>query len=132
MTVEPTDGCVPDSIIPAAGSYWAEVVELPSQSSAVEPEARVYSVRRHGASEDEPLMQIERRFLRHRSLHTKAFVHVSNDKQHDSHAAQMFLEKTFSWMGEWCHRTSYLLLTTYLLLSCIRFSLPLMASCLLV
>ena len=100
VTVEPADGCVPDSIIPASGSYWAEVVELPSQASAMEPEMRIYGVRRYGASEDDPLLRIERRFLRHRSLHTKAFVHVSNDKQHDSHAAQMFLEKMFAWIEE--------------------------------
>ena len=26
--------------------------------------------------------------------------YVSNDKQHDSHAAQAFMEKTFAWIGE--------------------------------
>uniref|UniRef100_A0A7S0L3N1 Uncharacterized protein n=1 Tax=Coccolithus braarudii TaxID=221442 RepID=A0A7S0L3N1_9EUKA len=31
-------------------------------------------------------------------VHTKAFIHVSNDKLHDSHAAQAFLEKTFAYL----------------------------------
>jgi hypothetical protein len=84
---------------PAAGSFWAEVVEPPSHSAAEDPEQQVYGVRRHGAAED-AIEYVERRQLRHRKLHTKAFIHISNDKVHDSHAAQRFLTKTFEYLDE--------------------------------
>jgi hypothetical protein len=90
VTVEPAEASVPGATEPAAGSYWAEVVSLPvSSSEPVDLERRVYGVRRHGSSSDAPLEMIERRFLRHRVLHTKAYIHVSDDKTHDSHAAQV-------------------------------------------
>ena len=44
--------------------------------------------------------QVERRFLRHRKLHTKAFVHISDDKTHDSYAAQTFMNKTFDYLKQ--------------------------------
>ena len=50
-------------------------------------------------------MQFQRQFLRHRKLHTKAFAHVSNDKTHDSHAAQTFINKTISYLEERYVRT---------------------------
>ena len=43
---------------------------------------------------------MERQYLRHRKLHTKAFVHISDDKTHDSHAAQTFINKTFTYLEE--------------------------------
>lgn len=90
VTVEPEAASLPNATEPAAGSYWAEVVAVPTGGSEpVEPERRVYGVRRHDAPSDAPLQMIERRFLRHRVLHTKAYIHVSDDKTHDSHAAQV-------------------------------------------
>ena len=90
VTVEPAAESLPGATEPAAGSYWAEVVTLPaSGSEPVEPERRICGLRCYGASSDAPLEMIERRFLRQRVLHTKAYIHVSDDKTHDSHAAQV-------------------------------------------
>ena len=66
------------------------MVSLPcSGSEPVEPERCVYGVRHHDAPSDAPLEMIERRFLRHRVLHTKAYINVFDDKTHGSHAAQV-------------------------------------------
>ena len=35
-----------------------------------------------------------------RKLHTEAFIHVSDDKTHDSHAAQTFINKTLAYLDE--------------------------------
>ena len=43
---------------------------------------------------------MERQYLRHRKLHTKAFVHISDDKTHDSYAAQTFMNKTFDYLKQ--------------------------------
>ena len=102
VTIEPADASEPDSIIPAKGSCYAEVMAVPSatERAATDPEQLRYGVRRHGASDDDPLEYVERRYLRHRKLHTKAFVHVSNDKTHDSYAAQTFINKTIDYLEE--------------------------------
>ena len=108
VTVEPADASVRDSILPAPGSFWAEVVELPrpcpassvGEAAASDPERKLYGIRRHGAAQDQPLEYVERRFLRHRKLQTKCFAHVSDDKTHDSHAAQTFINKTIDYLEE--------------------------------
>ena len=101
VTVEPAELSKPDTTQPAAGSFWAEIVSLPSVSAASpdDPGRHLYGVRRYAAAED-AIEYVERRFLRHRKLHTKAFVHISDDKTHDSHAAQTFLKKTFDYLDE--------------------------------
>ena len=57
-------------------------------------------MRRHGGASDAPPELIERCYLRRRVLHTKAFIHVSDDKTHDSHAAQTFISKTLEYLNE--------------------------------
>ena len=100
VTVEPADASMPNTTEPATGSFWAEIVSIPSTTTAPDdPERRVYGVRRYGAAED-AIEYSERRFLRHRKLHTKAFIHISDDKTHDSHAAQTFLKKSFDYLDE--------------------------------
>ena len=101
VTVEPPELSQAGATQPAEGSFWAEVVVLPNVSSAteLEPERRKYGVRRHGAAEA-AVEWVERQYLRHRKLHTKAFIHISNDKTHDSAAAQTFMNKTFKYLEE--------------------------------
>ncbi|KOO35179.1 hypothetical protein Ctob_010692 [Chrysochromulina tobinii] len=72
------------------------------ERNPTDPEQMKYGVCRHGLHGDsEPELEfIERRYLRHRKLQTKVFAHVSDDKTHDSHAAQTFLEKTFAYLEE--------------------------------
>ena len=101
VTVEPADKSSAGSIEPAEGSYGGEVVELPLRSDGLtDPELQQYGIRRFGADADAPLEMVERRFLRHRARHTKAFVHISNDKTHDSQAAQTFINKTIEYIEE--------------------------------
>jgi hypothetical protein len=105
VTVEPAEKSTPESIEPAEGSYGAEVVQAPTPSSladgtTIDPERRLYGIRRFGADADSPLEMVERRWLRHRVRHTKAFVHISNDKTHDSQAAQTFMNKTIDYIEE--------------------------------
>ena len=101
VTVELAELSIRDATEPATGSYWAEVVSIPSASAEQpDPERQVYGVRPHGASAEEPLKMIERRFLRHRKLHTKAFIHISDDKTHDSHAAQTFINSTLDYLDQ--------------------------------
>ena len=99
VTVEPAEASQPGTTEPPpVGSYWAEVVSLPT-ASPDDPERCMYSVRRQGAADD-AIEYVERCLLRHRKLHTKAFIHISDDKTHDSHAAQTFLKKTFDYLDE--------------------------------
>jgi hypothetical protein len=103
VTVELAAASAPGSIHPGEGSYWAEVMALPSaaqRAQTSEPERLQYGVRRHGATDEAPLEWVERRYLRHRKLHTKAFIHISDDKTHDSHAAQTFINKTIAYLEE--------------------------------
>lgn len=53
-------------------------------------------VRRHGADAETevPLEMVPRHLLRHSKLYTEALIHASDDKTHDSHAAQTFISKT--------------------------------------
>jgi hypothetical protein len=51
-------------------------------------------VRRHGATDESPPEQVRRALLRHRKLHTKAIFGISDDKKHDSYAAQWFMKAT--------------------------------------
>lgn len=103
VTVESDVTSQPNATEPSKGSYWAEVISLPSLDDGealVDPSLRVYGVRRHGVGAEGPLDYVERRFLRPRVLHLEAFVHVSDDKTHDSHAAQLFINKTINHLHE--------------------------------
>ena len=100
VTVEPASLSQQEATEPAAGSVWAEIVSLPATAMEGGPEQQVYGVRRHGAAADAPLELVERQYLRHRKLHTEAFIHVSDDKTHDSHAAQTFTNKTLAYLDE--------------------------------
>ena len=71
VTVEPADKSVLGAVLPAKESKWAEVVKLPSRSSAedhaVPPNEQLYGVRKFGAAKDDVIF-VERQFLRHRKL----------------------------------------------------------------
>jgi hypothetical protein len=98
VTVELASASVCDATQPGAGSFWTEIVSVPATSTCPDdPGRRIYGVRRYGAREDD-IEPVERRYLRHRKLHTKAFIHISDDKTHDSQAAQTFLDKTFDYL----------------------------------
>ena len=56
----------------------------------------MYGVLRHGASDESPPEQVPRALLRHRKLHTKAIFGISDDKKHDSYAAQWFMKATLN------------------------------------
>ena len=100
VTVELADAFVRGASEPAVGSYWAEIVSTRSTTEQTDPERREYGVRRFGADSSDPPEMIERRYLRHRKKRTMAFIHVSDDKTHDSHAAQTFINKTLAWLEE--------------------------------
>lgn len=101
VTVEPVDGSTLGSVEPSAGSEWAEVVSLPDRDAwSIEPELRQYGVCRRSAASGAAPELVERHFLRHRKLFTKAFIHVSDDKTHDSEAAKTFISKTLSHLDE--------------------------------
>ena len=101
VTVEPAHAFKRGATEPALGSEWAEVVSTPSSTTEPsDPERRLYCVRRFGAGEDSAVEMIERRYLRHRKKRTTAFIHISDDKTHDSHAAQTFINKTLDWLQE--------------------------------
>jgi hypothetical protein len=106
VTVEPAHTFVQGATEPASGSAWAEVISTPSNTSEpTDPERCLYGVRRFGAGEDTSPERIERCYLRHRKKRTTAFIHVSDDKTHDSHAAQTFINKTLNWLQEHCIST---------------------------
>lgn len=93
VTVEPPEQSTVGSVDAVLGSYFAEIVKVPEALSACEAENQVYHVRRHGGLHEE-VGPVERKYLRHRKTRTEAFPHVSNDKTHDSAAAQTFICKT--------------------------------------
>lgn len=99
VTVEPHHLSIDGALQPAEGSFWAEVVGIPSVADLTSAGNQLYTVRKHGAASDVN-MCVERRFLRHRKLHTKAYIHISDDKTHDSSAAQMFIKKTLQHLQE--------------------------------
>lgn len=103
VTVEPSVTSVEGSIYPPEHSYWAEVRRVPQNCDGLLEEQLaqcVYGVRPHGAPDTDPLVLVERQYLRHRKKHTKAFIHISNDKLHDSHAAQTYMNKTFAYLEQ--------------------------------
>lgn len=110
VTVEPAESSQLGTTEPADGAYWAEVISLPcsTEEEVVAPEMQIYGVRRHGVVADTPLEMVPRHLLRHRHLHTEAFVHVSDDKTHDSHAAQVFINKTLEHLDQHFVRTGAL------------------------
>lgn len=98
VTVEPPDSSVAGAIQPAESSFWAEVVGIPSAADSANAENMLYTVRKHAAAEE--IVCVQRQFLRHRKLHTKAYIHISDDKTHDSSAAQTFINKTLQHLQE--------------------------------
>lgn len=101
VTVEAADNTVLGSIEPAEGSWWGEIVHLPSPSArASDPEGCLYGIMGFGAQEGDPPQMVARHLLRHRERKTKAFVHISNDKTHDSQAAQTFIDKTIDYIEQ--------------------------------
>ena len=95
VTVEPESESAPGSVDPPTGSFWAEVVELPVTTDS---ERQVYGVRGHGPAETTAVQHVERQRLRARVLKTTAFVYISNDKTHDSIAAQTFIKATLTYL----------------------------------
>ena len=59
-------------------------------------ETQLYSVRPYGAKEGEAPLQVARSLLRHRKVHTKAIFGITDDKKHDSFAAQWFMKATLN------------------------------------
>lgn len=100
VTVEPPEFSQPGTVLPPAGSYWADVVSLPADNLDLNHELCVYGVRRHGSPRDAPLEMVQRQLLRHRKLRTEAFVHLSDDKTHDSWAAQVMISKTLEYLDQ--------------------------------
>ena len=90
MTVEPPEKSKPGNTEIVVGSFWAEVVASPG----LDKDTAVYSVRPHSAKKEDPPLEIQRQYLRHRKLHTKAYFGVTDDKKHDSFAAQYFILAT--------------------------------------
>ena len=94
VTVEPSHLSTPGSVTPHKESFCAMVVSTPTEAqveSAAEPETLSYGVIPHGES---AVRFVQRQYMRHRVMHTVAFVHISNDKSHDSIAAQTFITLT--------------------------------------
>ena len=50
----------------------------------------------YGAKEGEAPLQVARSLLRHRKVHTKAIFGITDDKKHDSFAAQWFMKATLN------------------------------------
>jgi hypothetical protein len=94
VTVEPEGASVAGALEPAQGSYWAEVMQVPE--AAARSENEVYGVRQHDAAEADPLAMVARHRLRHRKLRTKAYIGISDDRKHDSWAAQYYIKATLS------------------------------------
>ena len=97
VTVELDGASEPGAIQPGKGSFWAEVVCVPTVDAGACDEAlqaQMYGVQRHGAAEGSAPQQVRRALLRHRKLHTKAVFGITDDKKHDSYAAQWFMNAT--------------------------------------
>lgn len=129
VTVEPAEASTPGATEPAEGSYWAEIVTLPklsptdadggaqtSDETAADADAAmpmqaaadtaatactlVYGVLPFGSEPTAPAIEVQRQYLRHRKVHTKAFLHISDDRKHDSWAAQHFINKSLQILKE--------------------------------
>lgn len=95
VTVELDGASERGAVQPGDGSFWAEVVTVPPEAATASDEAlqaQVYGVRRHGADATSPPLPVARGLLRHRKLHSKAIFGVTDDKKHDSYAAQWFIK----------------------------------------
>jgi hypothetical protein len=92
VTVEPEGASVVGAIEPAPSSLWGEIITTPSEPTV--SETVLYGVRRFSESDEEPLVMVPRHRLRHRKLHTKAYLGITDDKKHDSFAAQYFIKAT--------------------------------------
>lgn len=70
------------STVPPADAFWASVLRLPGDDG-------LYTViDRSGVEHYFPRSQ-----LRHRKLITKAFIGITDDKQHDTYSTQHFIRK---------------------------------------
>jgi hypothetical protein len=94
VTVEPEGMSVTNSVESARGSFWAEVVTTPATPEV--SESALYGVRRHDALDTDPLLMVPRCRLRHRQLRTEAYIGITDDKKHDSWAAQFFMKATLA------------------------------------
>ena len=59
---------------------------------------QLYSVRPYGAKEGEAPLTVARSLLRHRKVHTKAIFGITDDKKHDSFAAQWFMTASLKFL----------------------------------
>lgn len=96
VTVEPEGNSIPNSLEPAAGSHFAVVKRCPSQEDAGHP-TDIYLVQSGSVGE---LMPVPRDRLRHRKLHTVAFVCITDDKRHDAISTQHMLREQFKYWKE--------------------------------
>lgn len=97
VTVELESVAELGALHPATGSYWAEVITVPTTQGETPQDEQKYGVRSYGADD---VHYVARKLLRHRRRHTKAFIHISDDKTHDSHAAQCFINKTLQYLED--------------------------------
>ena len=97
VTVELEGASTPGSLEPGKGSFWAEVVAVPPVGE-VAAGTQLYSVRPYGAKEGEAPLTVARSLLRHRKVHTKAIFGITDDKKHDSFAAQWFMTATLKFL----------------------------------
>lgn len=88
VTVEP-EGSPAGSLTPAPGSFWAKIHHASASDIG---EGCVYSVIRDDGS---VVGGIVRGRLRHRKLHTTAFVCITDEKRQDSATTQHMLNKQF-------------------------------------
>ena len=82
---------------PAKGAFYAKVHSAPSQ----EGEGGLYSVKVYGHAalhDGEVVSDVPRERLRHRKKQTTATIGITDEKRHDSHTTQHFLDKQFA---EW-------------------------------
>lgn len=91
VTVEPEPGGSPvGSLTPASGSYWAKIHASPNEIG----EACIYSVTREDGS---VIGGVLRERIRHRKLHTVAFVCITDEKRQDAATTQHMLNKQFEY-----------------------------------
>lgn len=87
-TPTPTDS----SLHPPLGSHWAKVHSSPTESA----EHQLYSIELENGS---VMGGVTRDRLRHRKLHTTAFIGITDEKRHDAATTQHFMSKQLNyWM----------------------------------